>query len=99
MKFASRQAGYAGSMVPFQLEIQISVLQDLVLFINWKKWKNLADCGYRDGGIHFDTLTGLHNISQRMRSLCRACHEAIDGRIKNFKVTETRFCHNIEQHQ
>jgi hypothetical protein len=82
--FVSKQAGYVGLRVPFLLEIQTSVLQELVLSINLKNRIFLAEVGYRDGGVHFDTPTGLHNISQRMRSLCRACHETINGRIKNF---------------
>jgi hypothetical protein len=58
----------------------------------------LADGGYRDGGVLFDTPTGLHNISQRMRSLCRAPHETtINGRIENFTVTEKRFRHNFKK--
>jgi DDE superfamily endonuclease len=61
--------------------------------------KILADGGYRDGGVNFVTPTGLHNIGQRMRSLCRARHETINGRIKIFKVTDTRFRHNLNKHR
>jgi hypothetical protein len=32
--------------------------------------------------MEIDTPTGLHNISQRMSSLCRACHETNNGRSK-----------------
>jgi hypothetical protein len=61
--------------------------------------KILADGGYRDGSLHHDTPTGKHNLGQRMRSLCRARHETINGRIKSFRVTSTKFRHKIEKHQ
>jgi DDE superfamily endonuclease len=59
----------------------------------------LADGGYRDGGVHFDTPTGHHNISQRMRSLCRARHETINGRMKSFRVLSTKFRHSLKKHR
>ena len=61
--------------------------------------KILADGGYQDAGNKFDTPTGLHNVGQRMRSLCRARHETINGRIKKFAVTSTKFRHHLQKHQ
>jgi hypothetical protein len=52
-----------------------------------------------DGGKKFDTPSGLHNVGQRMRSLCRARHETINGRVKKFAVTSTRFRHRLKKHQ
>jgi hypothetical protein len=34
-----------------------------------------------------------------MRSLCRAWYKAINGRIKLFRVTSTKFRHNLDEHQ
>jgi hypothetical protein len=59
----------------------------------------LADGGYRDGRVHFDTPTGLNNPGQRMRSLCRARHETVNGKIKSFKVTSTKFRNELANHQ
>jgi hypothetical protein len=64
-----------------------------------KKEMILADGGYRDGSTHHDTPTGLHNLGQRMRSLCRARHETINGRLKSFKILSTKFRHKLDKHQ
>ena len=61
--------------------------------------KILADGGYNDGNRFFSTPTGINDVTQRMRSLCRARHETVNGRMKNFKVLSTRFRHGLEKHK
>jgi hypothetical protein len=92
--------GSFGLMAHFQQGIQIFVWPVLGSSIIWNPRKKFWQMGgYRDGGVNFVTPTGLHNIGQRMRSLCRARHETINGRIKIFKVTDTRFRHNLNKHR
>jgi hypothetical protein len=60
--------------------------------------KILSDKGYRDGGQYFVTPDGRNNIHQRMRSLCRARHETVNGRLKVFAVLSTPFRHPLVKH-
>jgi hypothetical protein len=46
----------------------------------------VADGGYRDGRENADTPTGLNNEMQRMKSIARARHETVNGRIKQFNI-------------
>ena len=39
----------------------------------------LADGGYNDGNKVFSTPSGVHDVHARMRSLCPAIHETING--------------------
>jgi hypothetical protein len=64
-----------------------------------KEEKIVADGGYRDGGVKFVTPTGLHNISDRMRSLARARHETVNGRIKKFQIFSTKYRHQLHRHR
>jgi hypothetical protein len=61
--------------------------------------KNIGRGGYSDGNLHHNTPTGLHNLGQHIWLLYRARHETINSRIKLFRVTSTKFRHNIEKHQ
>jgi hypothetical protein len=61
--------------------------------------KILVDSGFV--GCHPCMIlpSGIHGISQRMKSLCRARHETVNGRIKTFSVMSSRFRHDIKKHE
>jgi DDE superfamily endonuclease len=60
--------------------------------------KILADKGYRDGGQYFITPDGRNGLLPRMRSLCRARHETVNGRLKVFSILSTPFRHPLGKH-
>jgi DDE superfamily endonuclease len=60
--------------------------------------KVLADGGYRDGGVHAVTPTGLHNEDDYMKSVARSRHETVNGRIKNFHILKNIYRSNLNDH-
>ena len=60
--------------------------------------KALADGGYNDGGIFFETPTGHNNFDQRMKAKARARHECVNRRFKQWGILQNRFRSGVEQH-
>jgi hypothetical protein len=58
----------------------------------------VADRGYRDGGTYAMTPTGYNTPGERMKSVVRARHESINGRLKKFKILSTPFRNKIDKH-
>lgn len=58
----------------------------------------LADGGYYDGDQYSDTPTGLHDFSDRQKSMVRACHETINRRFKQWNVLANRYRHKRTSH-
>jgi hypothetical protein len=58
----------------------------------------VADGGYRDGRVFADTPTGMNNADQRMKSIVRARHETVNGRIKNFRILKDIYRSNLDDH-
>jgi DDE superfamily endonuclease len=59
----------------------------------------LADGGYQDGYLYFETPTGENNEDQRMKAIARARHETINRRFKLWKILSNRYHGtNLERH-
>lgn len=58
----------------------------------------LADGGYRDNYDRFDTPNGLNNEDQYMKAVARARHEAINRRLKHFRVLGNTYRHALNKH-
>jgi hypothetical protein len=58
----------------------------------------VADRGYRDGGVHAMTPTGYNTPGERMKSIVRARHESVNGRLKKFKILSTPFRNKLDKH-
>jgi hypothetical protein len=76
----------------------IRITRDKLVYHLHAGEKFIADCGYRDGGLHADTPTGFRTPGQRMKSLVRARHETINARIKNFRILSTKFRNDLSNH-
>jgi DDE superfamily endonuclease len=60
--------------------------------------KYIADSGYKDGGEHSITPSGINNQFEKMAAAARARHENINGRIKVFKILSTPFRNERGKH-
>jgi DDE superfamily endonuclease len=58
----------------------------------------LADGGYQDGYLHFETPTGEVNEDQHMKGIARARHETINRRFKLWKILNNRYHGNLDKH-
>ena len=60
--------------------------------------KALADGGYNDHGIFFETPTGHNNYDQVMNAKARARHECVNRRFKEWAMLQQRFRSHIPLH-
>jgi hypothetical protein len=58
----------------------------------------LADGGYQDGWLYFETPTGENNEDQRMKATARARHETINRRFKVWRILNDRYHGNLSKH-
>jgi DDE superfamily endonuclease len=59
----------------------------------------LADGGYQDGYLYFETPTGDNESEdQRMKAIARARHETINRRLKVWRILNNRYHGNIAKH-
>ena len=75
----------------------LKIAQDVILHYLDDGEKLLADGGYR-GDERIITPDGLNNSVSRIRSVCRARHENINARLKNFNVLSDTYRHNLKKH-
>lgn len=60
--------------------------------------KYIGDGGYYDGEQWSDTPTGLHEFSDRQKSVVRARHETINRRFKQWGILKEVYRHPLETH-
>jgi hypothetical protein len=58
----------------------------------------LADGGYQDGYLFFETPTGDNNEDQLMKAIARARHETINRRFKVWKILNDRYHGDLNKH-
>jgi hypothetical protein len=71
------------------LSLEISEFEDEMV---------LADGGYQDGYLHFETPTGEVNEDQHMKGIARARHETITRRFKLWKILNNRYHGILDKH-
>ena len=60
----------------------------------------IGDSGYKGEPETVSVRNSLDSYAvKKFKSRARARHENFNGRIKNFKILDERFCHGIEKHQ
>ena len=59
----------------------------------------VGDNGYQgDGQITTPNSADPADL-RKFKSCARACHETFNARVKNYKITDTRFRHDLKKHQ
>lgn len=76
----------------------LKIAREWIVFKLKKDEKILADGGYSDKNVFFDTPTGYRSPFQRMKKLARARHETVNKRIKQFKIFKDSFRHDVTKH-
>lgn len=69
----------------------LRIARDSLIYELEEDEKALADGGYNDNGIFFETPTGLNNFDQRMKAKARARHECVNRRFKQWGTLQQRF--------
>ena len=75
----------------------VKIARDAVLELLDEGEKVLADGGYK-GDSRIVTPSGVNDQLSRIRSICRARHEAVNARLKNFNILSCRYRHALVKH-